>query len=72
MVAAGSAGGIGGPPRARACPRAGPVKLRAQAVEAPANGKKAEAVVQQKKAIELAPSAAKAELEATLRKYEGK
>ena len=36
------------------------------------NGKKAEAVAQQKKAIELAPSAAKAELEATLRKYEGK
>lgn len=36
------------------------------------NGKKAEAVVQQKKAIELAPSAAKSELEATLRKYEGK
>ncbi|MBM3849840.1 MAG: redoxin domain-containing protein [Verrucomicrobia bacterium] len=36
------------------------------------NGKKAEAVAQQKKAIELAPAAAKAELEASLRKYEGK
>lgn len=36
------------------------------------NGKKAEAVAQQKKAIELAPAAAKAELEASLRKYERK
>lgn len=36
------------------------------------SGKKAEAVVQQKKAIDLAPAAAKAEMEETLRKYQGK
>ena len=36
------------------------------------NGKKSEAVLQQKKAIELAPEAMKSQLEAALRKYEGK
>jgi hypothetical protein len=36
------------------------------------NGKKSEAVLQQKKAIEIAPEAKKSQLEAALRKYEGK
>jgi thiol-disulfide isomerase/thioredoxin len=36
------------------------------------NGKKSEAVLQQKKAIGLAPEAMKSQLEAALRKYEGK
>lgn len=36
------------------------------------NGKKAEAIAQQKRAIELAPAAMKTQLEGSLRKYEGK
>ncbi|MFM8880476.1 MAG: redoxin domain-containing protein [Verrucomicrobiota bacterium] len=36
------------------------------------SGKKAEAIVQQKKAIEVAPAAMKAQMEATLGKYSGK
>ena len=36
------------------------------------NGKKSEAVLQQKKAIEMAPEASKSRLEQALRKYEGK
>ena len=36
------------------------------------NGKKSEAVLQQKKAIEVAPEAMKSQLEPALRKYEGK
>ncbi len=36
------------------------------------NGKKSEAVLQQKKAIEVAPEAMKSKLEQALRKYEGK
>jgi len=36
------------------------------------NGKKSEAVLQQKKAIEIAPEAKKSQREAALRKYEGK
>lgn len=36
------------------------------------NGKKAEAITQQKKAIELAPAAMKTQLEGALRKYEAK